>query len=80
MSKPLPVDELLRIACLHAEQDLAGLIDAYANDPDDSFCREQAEILSQIQAYRKRRWGRTTLENKMDEMEPVKISHILNRQ
>ena len=53
------VSELLRLACLYAEQDREGFIAAYEGMEDEPACREAIEFLTELRAYRRRRWGRS---------------------
>jgi hypothetical protein len=59
--KKIPVDELLRLACLYAEQDRESFIDA-TNGSDPEYAAEQAEFVRQLRAYRLKRWGKTQSE------------------
>lgn len=84
MSKPkrkkLPVDELLRLACVYAERDQDSYADATRDCPDDKEFHDQAvEFVKQIRKYRLRRWGRTRLEQCLETLEPVSIGEIARR-
>jgi hypothetical protein len=69
MSK-LSVNELLRLACLYAERDQEGFIDAMSDlipdkpgQPEDednkAAIRDAEAFVKQIRAYRLKRWART---------------------
>lgn len=58
MAKKLAVDELLRLACIFAEQDRETFIEAYEKMPNDPARLEAEDVLKQIRAYRKKRWGK----------------------
>lgn len=62
MKKKLSTSELLRRACLYAEQDRLGMIDAYGNDDSEEEVRKSKAFLKQLQTYRLRRWGKTQME------------------
>ena len=76
MPKKLLVDELLRRACIYAEIDRAAFIVCYESIPDDPEAIAAQEFLDQLQAYRMKRWGKTSVEAAMDECEPVPIIEI----
>jgi hypothetical protein len=62
MSAKLSVGELLRLACIWAEQDREAFImaTAHCESPSDVEAREKAEqFIQQVRAYRRKRWGRT---------------------
>ena len=66
----LPVSELLRRACIYAEQDRSSLIEAMSglNDSEDrEFVNEQKSFLRQLRDYRRKRWGKSG-EDKLSEM------------
>lgn len=73
--KRIPVDELLRLACLYAEQDREGFLNCYSSMPNDPAALEAKAFLDQLRAYRKKRWGKTQLQAAMDrgEMTDVRI-------
>lgn len=58
MSDKLSVDQLLRMACMYADQDRAGFLAAYAHMPNDEAAVEAREFLGQLRAYRRKRWGK----------------------
>lgn len=61
MADKLPVSELLRLACIYAEQDRAGMLRAlHDGDPEKNEVRA---FLKQLRAYRLKRWGKTKLEH-----------------
>jgi len=79
MKKKFTVDELLRIACIRAEQDTEALLDAHSNCPDDPLVATETEYLKQLKAYRMKRWGRTKLEVTMSEMKSVPVQEIFQQ-
>lgn len=63
--KKLSVSELLRLACIYAEQDRIGLLDAYrgCNSPEDvNFKEELTELIKQLRDYRIKRWGKSAID------------------
>ncbi len=79
MNKNLPVDELLRLACIYAEQDRESIITAYANMPDDPEAVKAGEFLKQLRVYRRKRWGRTKHEQVLSAGVPTPVSEIAGR-
>ncbi len=78
--KKLPVDELLRLACVYAERDQDAYADATRDCPDDKEFRDHAvAFVEQIREYRLRRWGQTRLEKVMEELVPVSIHEVTGR-
>jgi hypothetical protein len=73
--KKLSVNELLRRACYYAEQDRDSFIQAHKHMPNDEFAVEAIEFLSQLKAYRQKRWGKFYLEG--NDMKSVQIEDIL---
>lgn len=56
---PLPVDELLRLACQYAIRDQEEFVEAMSNCTDDTGARDEAvAYLRQLRAYYRRRWLR----------------------
>ena len=53
------VSDLLRLACIYAEQDREAFVAAYEGMEDDPACVEAKEFLERLRAYRRGRWGRT---------------------
>ena len=76
MPKKLPVDELLRLACIYAEQDRRDFLAVYAAMPDDPAAIEAKEYLSQLRAYSRKRWGRQPLDAVLDTMSPMTPADI----
>lgn len=74
----LPVDELLRLACIYAEQDRQEYA-AAIHGCDAEAEQETAEFLRQLRAYRLRRWGKTKLETWMDGAKEVSVSEVAAR-
>ena len=62
----LPINELLRLACIYAESDRRGFLHAIG-DGDDELAKETREFIRQIRAYRDRRWGRTAMEAEIED-------------
>lgn len=62
MKDSIPVGELLRLACLYAEQDREAFIEAHKHMPDDPACIEAKQFLKRLRAYRRLRWGRAELD------------------
>ena len=55
-------DELLRLACIYAEQDRESYLDAWKDVTDDDAQETKREIrayLKQLRAYRRKRWGQS---------------------
>lgn len=73
----IPHGELLRLACIYAEQDRRGFIDSY--DKDEPEAIEAAEFLAQLVAYRKKRWGITQLEAMLKDMKVVLVSDLMKQ-
>lgn len=75
--KKYATSELLRLACIYAEQDRLGLIDAYSgcDSPEDEAMKaEWTEYVKQLRAYRLKRWGKTQFEKIVDEADTVNLS------
>lgn len=65
MSKPkkLPIDELLRLACIYAERDQQAFVEATCDSPSDAqWYQEAMDFVKQVREYRLKRWGRTASE------------------
>ncbi len=75
----LKVDELLRLACIYAETDREGYIDAIKNTGNEDEIKGEKAFLDQLQAYRKKRWGKTQLEALMGDAVRTPISEILSK-
>jgi len=73
----IPHGELLRLACIYAEQDRIGFIDAYGEDELEAV--EATEFLKQLRAYRKKRWGNTQLESAIKGMKVVLVSDLMKQ-
>jgi len=75
--KKLPVDELLRLACVYAERDQESYADAVRDSPgDEAYYQEAMDFVAQIRAYRTRRWGRTRMEYALNDLVPVSIQEL----
>ena len=77
MSKKYTVDELLRLACIYAQQDRETLAGCCAED--DPAGIEARNLAQQIAAYRLKRWGKTKLESVMETMVNVPVQEFLKR-
>jgi beta-mannanase len=73
--KKMPVDELLRLACIHAEQDLYGLVNAWGADSPEG--KEYHELWKHIHNYRMKRWGTTALEFTIDNSKSLTLKEIM---
>ncbi len=70
----LPVSELLRLACIYAEADRTEFLACNRHDPEQ-FAKTR-EFLAQLRAYRLKRWGKTRLEQAIEEMTPTPIERL----
>lgn len=70
------VSEMLRLACLYAEQDREAFIDASSHMPDDPAYREAVAFLRELRAYRRRRWGRCG-PDVLDDCKSVPVSQVI---
>jgi RecB family exonuclease len=77
--KKLPVDELLRLACIYAEIDREGYLMAINKSGAAEEKARTEAFLKQLREYRWRRWGKTGLECQLEEMKPVNPLEILRR-
>lgn len=72
--KKYPVDELLRLACLHAEASIETGIQCY-------LTQEQADaeenLLQQLRAYRIKRWGKTAVDAAYEGAETVSYVELI---
>ncbi len=75
--RKLSENELLRQACIYAEQDRRSLVQAYDGMENDPVAREAASFVKQIRAYRLKRWGKTQLEVMVDEMVEKPIGEFI---
>lgn len=66
-------DELLRLACIYAEQDRQAFVEAYASMPNDPAAKKARKFLKALKAYRLKRWGKTTGETILDQASEVTI-------
>ena len=79
--RKLPIDELLRLACIYAEEYQLEFLRCISNaGKDDSEVIKTKAFLQQIREYRMRRWGRTQLEAALEKMVPVDVSEIMRRE
>jgi hypothetical protein len=70
----LSVSELLRLACIYAEDDRQGFADAYAKDTPERA--EALDLVRQLRAYRLKRWGKTKLESALESGTPTPVAEI----
>lgn len=77
--KKLPVDELLRLACIYAETDQEEHARCIAHTDDEEDKAKTEAFLKQLRAYRLKRWGKTKLEAAMEKMKPVSIEEAMRR-
>lgn len=85
-AKTITINELLRKACIYAEQDRLSFIDAMNNDVNDEYVQEALAFLKCLQKYRKKRWGQTRLEQMCAEatgtvnlMNPVEVEDYFKK-
>lgn len=60
----MKIDEMLRLACIYAEQDRAAYLDAWSGCNDDGAEKIKSEcraFIKKVRAYRLKRWGKTNL-------------------
>ncbi len=81
MADRLSVDQLLRLACVYAEQDRESWLVAMDNCrgmPEDAEAIAKAEaFLAQLRKYRLRRWGKTRLEKALEGAVPVSPAEVI---
>ena len=70
----LRVDELTRLAFVWAEQDRAGLADAWPRGSSERA--ECLDMVRQLRAYRMKRWGRTKLEAVLGSAKAVAVGDM----
>lgn len=75
MKNKLPIDELLRLACIYAERDQMEYLNAVHADPEE--VAETREYLRQLRAYRLKRWGKTRLEGWIDSAVEITVQDYL---
>lgn len=73
----LSVDELLRLACVYAEQDRQGFLGACSHMLDDPAAVAAKHYLGQLREYRKKRWGKTELEDRLEKGAERKMNDVL---
>lgn len=72
-------DEMLRLACIYAEEDRRNFLDAMAgckSPEDEALKAETLVFISKLRAYRVKKWGRTKSEAVMDRAVAVPIESI----
>lgn len=62
MPKKWTVDEMTRLAFIHAEDDRRSMAEAQG---DNEYGRECTELADAMHAYRTKRWGSTALEDEL---------------
>ena len=75
--KKLPVDELFRLALIFAEDDRLSFADA-VRDSDPEEYAKALDYVKQFRAYRRKRWGKTQLEEVCDSATPITIEEMRN--
>lgn len=70
----MTASQLLRLACIYAEQDRRGLAEAYGDGPEHD---EALALADQFREYRLKRWGRTQLEAVIAAGTPRTIDQII---
>jgi hypothetical protein len=73
----MSTDEMLRLACIYAEQDRDAFVDAYGKDIKQPVVREAIVFLSQLRAYRKKRWGKTKMEGLMETLVEKPLEEVI---
>lgn len=76
MSKRIPIGELLRLACVYAENYQLDFADAVSRS-DPSVAKEAREFVKQLQKYRVGRWGKTTLEKALANGKPMSHDELV---
>lgn len=76
----LPISELLRLACMFAEQDRKSFIECYGKSPDDPVAVEAREFVEQLHAYRVKRWGKSRHEVVAENAREVTVDQILSKE
>lgn len=59
-------DQILRMACLYAEQDRESFLQAYSHMPRDPAAVKARAFLKTLRAYRLKRWGKTKIETELE--------------
>lgn len=72
-------DELLRLACVYAEQDRESLMSAYEHMKSDPEYKAAKEFAKRVRAYRLKRWGKSKSEATFDGAKGVSIFELLKR-
>lgn len=75
----MKIDEMLRLACLYAEQDRLSLLDAYKNNQDEQVARDAEAFLKKLRKYRIKRWGNTELEANLKDVPMLTTSEIRSK-
>lgn len=79
MAAKLLVDELLRLACIYAERDQFEYLRAISRSGDEKEIADTKAFIRQLVAYRKKRWGKTKLEEVIESGTPTPITEIAKR-
>lgn len=81
--KKLTVDELTRLAFIHADADVSSLLDAYSDCQDDPHWADtiarNKTLLKQLRAYRRKRWGLSN-NDKLDSIPVLPLNEFLKRK
>lgn len=82
MSKKLTIDEMLRLACIYAENDRIAWLSSIDKCEGEYYEKERTETLLFIDAvrtYRIKRWGRTKQDARLQSAKTVNILDLLKR-
>lgn len=77
--KLLPVNELLRLACIYAYNDQEEHLRCIADTGDTAEIEKTKAFMAQLRAYRMRRRGQTKLEAAMAELVPASMKILMSR-
>lgn len=73
-------DDLLRRACLHAESDIEGWLDALRHATDAATVElreEQTAFLKRLKKYRRKRWGLSKVEISLGKIHKCSLMRLL---
>jgi acetyl/propionyl-CoA carboxylase alpha subunit len=76
----MKVSELLRLACIYAEQDRLEFIDAMSSstsEEDIEIVEQEKQFLKELVQYRKKRWGRSKTEKLFDNTTTKTVPEIV---
>lgn len=77
MTTKLSASEILRRACISAEQNELSFAESVSNDA--KLYEETMDYVRQLRAYRIKRWGRSRLEKQLDAISSVPFTEIIRR-